>query len=303
MRQYRPRRMSGWLAAAASAALLGCQPAEPDNVADENAEEPAVNLPSVPLTAAAMERAELLDAVREAASAAASGMDDGAAQRQLDGRPFELRIRFGCRGPSTALADALLGWSFQPERRTLRVRAMPTISSADPVAAEIAGDAVEAVEGFWVPRPWLLQPVCPAAAAVRSAPAEPQAEAEAEEEPAAPAEGAEEDAAGEQEVRPSLRWPKIGIAQFFTATDARTRRRDMRAYEAVTTLEADQPLGSQGFDLVLSGRLRALPGKGVIECVAEDANTPPDCIVSAEFDRVWIEQPETKEIVAEWGSG
>jgi hypothetical protein len=77
----------------------------------------------------------------------------------------------------------------------------------------------------------------------------------------------------------------------------------MRAYEAVKTLAPDQPLGSQGFNLVLSGRLKARPGKGVVACTSQSPDMPPDCLVSAVFDQVWIERPDTKEVVAEWGGG
>ena len=77
----------------------------------------------------------------------------------------------------------------------------------------------------------------------------------------------------------------------------------MRPYEAVKTLDADQPTGAQGFNLVLSGRLKQLPDKGVIACVAKGADSPPECIVSVDFDRVWIETPADREIIAEWGGG
>lgn len=293
------------LTASAAAACAGCQPADDRNAADNAADEPIVNLPQVPLQPAAMDRAELLMAVHEAASAAAAGTDDGAVQREMDGRQFELRIRFGCKGPAANLPTALLGWSFEPERRVLRVRAAPTISAQDEVAAAIAHDQIEAVEGFWIPRPWLLEPVCPAVAPTPSTAADEAGAgartASGEQAPAAAA--AEQAPEGEQEVQASLRWPRIGVAQFFTSTDPRTGRRDMRAYQAVKTLEAGKRASPQGYNLVLSGRLRALPGKGVIECVAEGPDTPPDCIVSADFDRVWIERPDSKEIVAEWGSG
>jgi hypothetical protein len=297
MQTLRPARPASLLLLAAAIAALGaCRPAAEDDGQDNAADDPVVNLPSVPLPAQPMTRAELLAAVREAASAAAAGADDSESQRALDGRQFALRIRFGCRGPSSELADELLGWSFQPERRTLRLRAMPTISADDPVAAEIAGERIEAVEGFWVPRPWLLEPVCPATARQPRATAEPQSTA-------APEDSAAEAAPADEEIAPSMRWPKVGIAQFFTASDPRTGRRDMRAYEAVKILEEGKAAGQQGYTLVLSGRLQPVPGKRVIECVAKGPDTPPDCIVSADFDRVWIETPGSGEIVAEWGSG
>jgi hypothetical protein len=295
------------IVAAAAAALLGCQPSEPDGVNEQDeADDPVLNLPAFPLPARPVRRAELLAAIQLAASAEASGVDDSAEQRELDGRQFEFRIRFGCAGPSPDLPRALLGWAFEPAKRTLRVRVAPTIAADDPVAARIAGEDVEAVEGFWVPRPWLLQPSCPAVAAVRPA---PPGSAVAEDETGAREQGSEDDRldgeesqASEQGVQGPVRWPKVGIAQFFTEADPRTRRRDTRAYEAVKVLAADQPVGSQGYDFILSGRLRALPGKSVIECVVHGPDRPPDCIVTAQFDRVRIEQPESRQSVAEWGS-
>ena len=203
----------------------------------------------------------------------------------LDGRQFELRIRFGCRGPSTALRTQWLGWSYDEESRTLRLRAMPTLAREDPLVQDIGGSGFEAVEGFWIPRPWLLEPVCPAASIVEPVPSDIESLAVAKVD------------------EPLPRWPRIGIAQFFSETDARTGRRSMRPYEAVKTLEPDAPVGSQGFNLVLSGRLKALPNRGVIACSAKSAHSPPDCILSADFDRVWIETPGTEEIIAEWSSG
>ena len=69
------------------------------------------------------------------------------------------------------------------------------------------------------------------------------------------------------------------------------------------TLAEGTPISSQGFNLVLSGRLRSLPERGVIKCSAVNAYSPPECIVSAEFQRVWIERPDSREVVAEWGGG
>ncbi len=292
-----------WLIAAV-ATLAGCTPAEPeDNVANQqNASEVSV-LPSVPLPQPPMDRAALLRAIAAAASAAATGADDTEVQRQLDGDRFELRIRFGCRGPVRELRNAVLGWTFDREDRTLRVRAMPTISAKDDLVAQVAGDAYEAVEGFWVPRPWVLDPLCPSAAAVRPAP--PPSATESDEEPSAGAgDAAEIPAEDQQETRsPPPAFPKVGLAQFFTENEPRSRRRSMRPYQTVETLAEDRQIGSQGFNLVLSGRLKALADQRVIACVARGADAPPDCIVSADFDRVWMEWPDSEEKLAEWGSG
>lgn len=299
------------LLVAACGALAGCQPAAEDNVANQaDSNEAGPNLPAVPLPQPPMDRDALLTAVARAASASAAGIDDTDAQRLLDGNQFELRIRFGCRGPAPELEQAVLGWTFDPEERILRLRAMPTISGGDAVVERIAGDRFEAVEGFWVPRPWMLDPVCPATATVvpdvRPGPlAEALARATRRPEQAAsqPAPAARPVEDPQESEAPPPAWPKVGIAQFFTDTDPRTGRRDMRPYQTVKTLDRGQSPGSQGFNLVLSGRLQALPGQKVIACVARGPDNPPNCIVSADFDRVWMERPDTKEVLAEWGSG
>ena len=269
---------------AGAMAACGQQQAVPENNA---AEEAAANRVAVPAPQPVIDRAALLAAIAQAASAAAAGQGIPPALQRLDGREFELRIRFGCSGASTALPGESLGWSFDPDKRTLRVRARPTISREEPLIAALAGEEHETVEGFWIPRPWLIQPLCPAGAAVQA--------------PAATEDDGADD--GDEASPPAATAPRIGIAQFFTSSDARTRRRAMRPYEAVKTMAEGAPISSQGFDLVLSGRLRALPGRGVIACSARNADSPPECIVSAQFQHVWIEQPDTGETIADWGSG
>lgn len=291
---------------AATVAAGACQQQEAAP-ADNAADEPVLNLPSVPRPQPPLDRAALLQAVAQAASASAAGAELPQEVRSLDGRQFELRIRFGCRGPVDSLEDRWLGWSFNPEDRRIRVQAKPTISMEDQLVSSIAGDRFEAVEGFWIPRPWLQQAVCPAAAAVTSAPAQAQSDSAASTGPtetdSAAAADAMADADDELNAEPVPTWPRVGIAQFFTDQDSRTRRRDMRPYQANRTLEEGRPLSSQGYNLVLSGRLRALPNRGVIECEARDSNSPPECMISADFLRVWIERPDNREVIAEWGSG
>jgi hypothetical protein len=264
--------------------IAACGPAESQGNIAEAGDQSAPVVPAV-RRPESLDREAILRAVAQAASAHAAGADNSAAQRTLDGRQFEFRIRFGCRGPSATLSEQWLGWAMDAQKGTLRVRARPTLAAEDPLVQSLGGRSFEAVEGFWIPRPWLLQASCPAAAAEATA---------------APADEVAEQAAKVDEPLPS--WPRIGIAQFFSETDPRTGRRSMRPYEAVKTLEAGQSAGSQGFDLVLSGRLKALPDKRVIACVSKGAQSPPDCIVSAQFDRVRIEAPGAGDVIAEWSS-
>lgn len=277
------------LALLIAGATGGCrqQPAEPGNAAVE----PVASPPRIVQANPPLDRSGLLAAVAQAASAAASGAPAPAELRALDGRQFEVRIRFGCSGPSAEDTDDWLAWSYDPASRTVQVRARPTISVKDPLVAGIGGEGFEAAEGFWIPRPWLLQPVCPAAAAVQQAPADESAGSAAKHE------------REESPPEPTPARQRVGIAQYYTDSDPRTGRRDSRPYQADYVLEEGQALGSQGFDLVLSGRLRSLPSRSAIECLPSDLDRPPDCIVSAEFQRVWIEQPETGEVIADWGGG
>jgi len=263
--------------------------------ADVNESGTAFNIPAVPAPEPPLDRAALLAAVAEAASAAAAGQAVPESLRNLDGREFRLRIRFGCSGPSTGSGAEPLAWTYDSSARRLRVRARPTIDQDEPLAGRIGGEQFESVEGFWIPRPWLLQAVCPASAAVVGQSDEPGGGAAPSATNVAAAEPASEE--------PAPAAPRIGIAQFFTSADPRTRRRDSRPYEAAKTLAEGAAIPSQGFDLVLSGRLRAVPGGGVIECRAKGADSPPECIISAQFHRVWIEEPTTGETYAEWGGG
>ena len=286
---------------AAVAALLGACTQHDSNTATEVENETGngVTLPALPVPAPAMDRAGLLAAVAQAASAAAGGLDDGEAQRTLDGKQFEIRLRFGCSGPTELADKTSMNWRFDQAKRTLRLSAAPDISIEQPLPAGIAGDSFEAAEGFWVPRPWLLQQGCPV---VPPPPPPPQpAKTQSPTKAAAPEASTETKVAVQKPPAPAQH--RIGIAQFFSDTDSRTLRRDGRPYEATKVLEEGQAPSAQGYDLVLSGRLKRLPSGRVIACKVEQTDRPPQCIVSVDFDRVWIERPDTKESLAEWNAG
>jgi len=236
------------------------------------------------LPAAPLDREQLLLAVQHAASDFASGIDDQARQKQIADSKFEFRIRFGCNGPQTDDAKAAAGWSMNAKTLALRVHAKPTLSKSDAAVAAVANNDFEAVEGFWIDRPWLLQAICPRGTQVDTVSAESSRSA---------SEGAP----------PPPGPPKIvGIAQFFTAADPRTMRRDGRNYEATKKLdEGDEP--ADGFDLVLSGRIKALPNGRVIACTPTASDQRPACILSVEFGKVSIERADTHESLASWGTG
>lgn len=268
----------------AASLATACIP-EPSN---EAANAPAIGnstgpLPSLAVADPALDRAALLIAVARAASAAALGQNDSAQQRTLQGKEFEVRIRFGCpsggAGLESAVTTAPFTIRFTRDDRILRIRATPDITLEEEWIAALAGDAVEAVEGFWMYRPWLLDDGCTT----------PVVNVQ-NERPAA------EDSRSVQTARTQ----RVGLAQFYSADDARTGRRDERAFETTTVLKAEENLSTQGYNLVLSGRLQQLQGGRVVSCRLQRNDVAPDCVVSAKFDRVQIENPVSKAVLAEW---
>ena len=300
--------MRGCLAAATAIALLplaACerQPAT-DDTPIENASagnEAAERTPILPV-ARKMDREALLLAVNRAASAAAAGVDDAAAQGDLDGSEFSFAIRAGCDFTLPADAEATgesgtprspprpksvpaaapprgaapaeeagpsLTVDYDPEAERLRFRAIPDFSLDAAPPALVAGGPYEAVEGFWIARPWLLTPACPASRGGQSPPAGPER--------------------------------VVAIAQFFTAGDARTHRRSERAYEWVTRIAPEALPSPNLFDFVLTGRLQAQPGRKVVTCAAE-ADARPVCLISARITEARLERPGG-EVLARWAGG
>jgi hypothetical protein len=94
----------------------------------------------------------------------------------------------------------------------------------------------------------------------------------------------------------------VGIAQFFTDTGPRTMRRSGRPYQATEKLETGKPPVG-GFELVLTGKLVALPNGRVIACTRSEGDERPACLISVEFGKVAIERADTHEQLAQWGSG
>ena len=90
------------------------------------------------------------------------------AQAALDGRRFAVRLRFGCGGPAGEASSDALRWRVKSDE-SLEITATPDLSLDAPELAGAVTQTVEAVEGFWIPRPWLLSDACPAAEGRRRA--------------------------------------------------------------------------------------------------------------------------------------
>jgi hypothetical protein len=272
-----------------AALVAGCQ------AQDERAPSPADSgspaLPQLPAADPPLDREALIMAAHQAASAAAIGEEDGGAQRNLDGKRFELRLRFGCPSENAAQATTRRR-ALDEERRVVRLEVGPEIDRDASLVEQTVGSEFEAVEGFWIRSPWLLRAACPG----RPSTSAPQEDA--------PAAGPGRSAISSPLEPGSTEEPapRLGIAQFFTATDARTHRRDRRAYQVAESLSEGEAPSSAGYDLIIEGRLQSLPGGRVIACRANGAQQPT-CIISASFEQVSLERADTGELLAEWPAG
>ena len=257
--------------AASLLALAACQrePQPAPAPAQKSETPPVVTVAPAPV----LDRAGLLEAIDIAASAFAAGREVGGAS--LAGRRFVVRQAFGCGAPNDAAeaaADGLATVAWAKDRQTLRFSLTP----ADWLQSGLIGgddSGLEAVEGFWLERPWLRTEVCPAMAPGAST----------------------SDLSSPQTV---------GLAAVFKANGARTGRRNGRAYEFTLRGEDGQPPvpSAQGYRLVLEGRMNAFADGRAIHCRAAAPDQRPVCIGAVQLDRVAFEDADG-QMLSEWRDG
>ena len=257
--------------AASLLALAACQrePQPTPAPAAKSEPPPVVTVAPAPV----LDRAGLLEATDIAASAFAAGREVGGAS--LAGRRFVVRQAFGCGEPDEAAetaADGLATVAWAKDRRTLKFSLAP----ADWLQSGLIGrddSGLEAVEGFWLERPWLRTEACPAIApgASPSSQASPQTS---------------------------------GLAAVFKPNGARTGRRNGRAYEFTLRGEDGQPPApsAQGYRLVLEGRMTTFADGRAIHCRTAAPDQRPVCIGAAQFDRVAFEDADG-QMLSEWRDG
>lgn len=238
------------------------------------APEPLVVPPSLPTPEPPVGRADLLrDAEAVASIYAGDPIGSAAAATSLAKRRFVLRIPFGCRGPQSASSAAQAFYEYDAKTRTVRLVARPTTWGTTPLLLQTEPpDKIEAVEGFWLPRPWSQSEVCPRLLDV-PVPAFPTA--------------------------PTSQ--SLGLARLFTSEDSRAGRRQGRPYEHTVRLgpEDNSPF-AMGYRLVLEGRFTNFPDGRVAHCWAESPDHRPICLYAVEFDRVAFEAGDTGRQLAEW---
>lgn len=262
------------LAAVGLAVLTGCgreaaPPAAP-------AAAPALPTPA-PLAPPSVQRADLLGAIDAARSAYAAG--EANPSSALKGRVFSVRQAFGCAGPAAAAPPGQARWAWDKTRKAIEISLTPADWTAAPMLADAEGAHWEAVEGFWLNRPWLRGDGCPAPPILPVPPA-------GQTPPPVPPAAA----------------PVAGLAAVFATGGSRVSRRDGRAYAFTLRGEptAEIPLG--GYRLLVEGRLTAFPDGQVIRCRTMSPDAEPICLAAAEVDRVAVEDAGGK-LLREWRKG
>lgn len=262
--------------------LAGCEQQAPDP-APANVQTEALATPTprnLPAPVPVLSRGDLVSAAGRAASDYALGEDQTGAD-PLVGRTFSVKIAFGCSGPTPTPseggdASGLASWSWRSEGKAIELKMTPGDWTE---SALIAGSADapgwEAVEGFWIPRPWLASEACPD---VRADPL--------------------------QTANAGAAPQTVGLAAIFEAGGSRIGRRNGRAYMFTLRPEGETPLKppAQGYRLVLEGRVASYPDNRAIRCRAAGPDQRPVCVVATKLDRVAFERPDGK-MLSEWRPG
>lgn len=263
--------------ARAALVLIGCIAASCGRTSEPAAPppEPAAPVPAPP--SPTLDRAAILSAIDAAASDAAAGVAP-AGPDPLVGRTFTLKVAFGCFGPEpvasggVSIGDGAPHWTASADGRSIRL----TLSPADWTAGDVSGpapDGFEALSGVWINQPWMRSDACPAWT-VRA--------------PGLPAVPPPARVAGLILVRPT------GASRLGRSGD--------RDFTHVVRADGEQPVATptQGYRLVLEGRLVGWAGGRVIRCRVVAPDRPPACVVGAGVDRIAFEDGATGAVLSEW---
>ena len=180
-------------------------------------------------------------------------------------------------GPLGATDLTGTGWRYDADRSALRLQVASTRWAPQDWFGEGSPADVEAVEGFWIPRPWTSAESCPRI-----------------DTPAA--------AAGIEPV--TLAGQTLAIGQAFGKGGARQDQRDGEPFVAVVRSAPDAVRTGAGFRARLTGQLNELPGGGAVRCRQPGGSDQrPICLIGATFDEIAIENATTGETVAQWPGG
>ena len=266
---------------------------------EESPDAPTTAPTPAPITApATLTRAEMVSALALAASAYAAGAapSDGPV---LAGRTFSIRLPFGCFGPADASSpqslamsgDGLPSWRWGTDRQTQQLSLAPVDWTQSPlVATQGETQDWERVDGFWIARPWLAADTCPSPAPAPLVPGtSPVPTPSDDEAPAAPP------------AQPTVAPFTAGIAAIRPAGGSRLGRRDGQPYAFTVRGEGDSPpvAPSDGYRVVLEGRVSTFPDGHAVRCTGDNPNRRPVCIAAVLLDSAAFETASGQR-VSQW---
>ena len=219
-----------WLAFVTFAVTVGCSGPRDKPEQTSVAEKPTAPATEKTVSENVLDREAVILTALRAATAAALGNDDRAAQEALKGRKFEIRLRFACPG----MTDPSRTATYDAKEQVLRAKVRSDLTTEALPASDLLRRDYEGGIGFTFGKPWLLAAGCPSPAFAAMANAE----------------------------------PTIVLAQFFTAEESRAQR-PAATYQLARPLKPeDAP--RRGLDLILSGRFAGLADGRPIHCAASD---------------------------------
>lgn len=271
-------------------ALSACEQRQP-----EPAPAPQPETPTVVVAPPVLDRAALLAAIDQAASAFASG--SAPKDASLAGRRFQVRQPMGCAGPvSTNVTEGVGAVLASARSGDLRLSLTP-VDWTPELAGAAGTDAWEAAEGFWLSWPWLRTDACPRVDATTPAPT-----------PTDDGTASTDSLTDDTETPPApvhLPAPQTAaLVAVFEVDSSRLKRRMGRAYEFTLRGEGGSApvLDPAGYRVVFEGRMAAFDDGRSIRCHAPSPDQRPVCAAAVHLERVAFETP-TGQTLSEWRGG
>lgn len=277
------RTTGAFLMAVAALGLAQCG-REPDPNASVEEPTPVLTPQS------SLGRADLIAALARAASAHAAGrvLQEEAVVR---GRTVEIRLPFGCDGPETAGPAGVARWSASEDGSGVILSLTPADWTRSPrVLAPGAEPQWTRAEGFWIARPWMNADQCPR---LDLPPPPPD-----------PVPAAGDATAG---TAPQVRLPApvstpmtAGLVMFEGPEASRLGRRPGEPWRLTLRGNAERPVRppTDGYRVVLAGRIGRFPDGRPIRCTSEGPNVQPVCVAAVELDRVAFEDAGGNQLSA-----
>ncbi len=264
------------IAAAIIVVTLVYQPPQPVVVAPPAHEVQVTKL--APIIAPVSEplpltRADLINGARSAADDFAATGETPPGPDLLVGRRFSIRIAFGCGGVQGGDRRSQATVTYNADNQSVTLTATPGVWTTLPLMQGLENSAdLDAVEGFWIPRPWTQSKSCPAQTdfPVPPTPTPPTAQT-------------------------------LGLAQIFEKGGSRVLQHADHPYAFTRKLVSDDPsMLNHSYRLVLEGRIAGYSDGRALRCWMEAPDHQPLCIYAVVFDHVAFEDGVTGEILANW---